>query len=346
LLLEKLQPAQPNSEALHAAANSRRVLAMLGPAGFVPALIEMVRSENSIGRAHAIPLLGQSGHGEAGRFLETTLPTLPKSLTATAVRALHKLERRGATAKVAELLDTTDADLRGACLAFLTDLGDGSHDQAVLRALGNETQDDLIPRYLAYLRQHAVGEEAAAETLLGLLGSGNLIPPRQTDVVRALATIAPKGHEPTCDKLRALIAAGEVRALGRACAATMLALGDKSGRTELFDGLDADVRKSPKVPPVLANRGEALFEFEKWNEAIRDFKDAQRLSRSTMTREFALWIARCYVRQSQARKAVTTLREANVGRLEIAEHAALDPVFKAALEENSDLRGYVRDLNR
>lgn len=347
LLLEKLRPTDSTPDDLHIAANSARVLERLGPAGFVQPLIELARGDNSIARGHAIPLLGLSGHAEAARYLESALTTLPKSNQPAAIRALAQLERRGAIERVAELLDTTNMALREACLSFLTELGSGEHQKAVLAALRNETQDDLFPLYLAYLQRHAPASDDAANALLGVLDSGRLIPPRKTDVVRALATIAPPGHQGTSTKLKALIDSGELRALGRACATTMLALGDKTGRKDLFDALDADVRKSPKTPLVLANRGEALFEFESWNDAIRDFKEAARQSRSsTMRHEFSLWIARAYVRQGQARRAAVTLREAGVSRVEIERHAADDPTFKEAVAEHSDLRALMRELSR
>lgn len=347
LLLEKLRPTEGTPDELHIAANSARVLERLGPAGFVQPLIELARGDNAVGRGLAIPLLGASGHADAGRFLENALPTLPKSHQPAAVRALQALGRRSAATAVADLLDTTSMALRGACLAFLAELGGATHKKVVLTALRNETQDDLFPLYLAFLRAHAAGDADAASVLLGLLDSGRLIPPRRTDVVRALAVVAPKDHDATTDKLRALIASGELRALGRACAITMLALGDKTGRKELLEGLDADVRKNPKVPLVVANRGEALFEFESWNDAIRDFKEALKLARSsTMKREFSLWIARAYVRQSQARRAAVALREGGVSKADIETAAEDDPVFKEALGENSDLRALLRELSR
>ncbi|MEZ5965889.1 MAG: hypothetical protein R3F56_18785 [Planctomycetota bacterium] len=347
LLLEKLQPAEGTSDELNTAANAARVLEKLGPSGFVQPLIDLARSENAIARAHAIPLLGASGHVEAARFLENSLTGLPKSHQAAAVRALAMLGRRDAGAKVAELLDTTSMSLRGACLAFLDQLGGPAHKKAVLAALRNESQDDLFPLYLAYLHHHVPEDADAAAVLLGLLDSGRLIPPRRTDVVRALATVAPKGHDATCAKLKATIASGELSALGRACATTMMSLGDKTGRKELFDGLDADVRKSPRVPIVLANRGQAQFEFENWNDAIRDFKEALRLARSSNAkREFSLWIARAYVHQGQARRAAAALREGSVNRIEIEDAASHDPAFKDALAENSDLKALMRDLGR
>jgi len=347
LLLEKLRPNESSSEELNVAANSARVLEKLGPAGFVQPLIELARGENSVARGHAIALLGASGHGEAARFLEAAVASLPKSHQAAAVRALHRLGRKGAATRVAELLDTTSMPLRAACLNFLTELGGREHEKAVLAALRNETQDDLFPLYLGFLVRHVQGDADAAAVLVGLLGSGRLIPPRQADVVRALATVAPKGDDATCGKLKALIAAGELGLLGRTCAATMLSLGDKSGRKELIEQLDNDVRKSPKVPMVLANRGEALFEFEAWNEALRDFKEALRLARtSNLKRDFSTWIARTYVRQGQARRAAVALREANVTRQEIEDAAAQDEAFKEALAENPDLRALMRELSR
>lgn len=347
LLLEMLQPREGTSEELHTAANCRRVLAQLDPAGFVRPLIEIARSENAVGRGHAIVLLGQSGHVEAARFLESVLTTLPKNSQADAVRALRQLERRQATGKVAELLDTTSMGLRQACLRFLTELGGPAEKKAVLGALRNETQDELYPFYLGYLRQHAAEDPESAQVLLGILDDSRSSPARRADVVRALATVAPKGHEPTRSKLAGLITAGETGMLGRACAATMLALGDKSGRKELFERLDAEIRRDAKSASARANRGEAFFEFEVWNEAVQDFTQALRLSRSTaMKREYSLWIARSHVHHNQARRAANTLRENGNGRAEIEELAARDPTFKQALEDNTDLRALMRELSR
>ncbi len=347
LLLEKLRPDDPSPENLNTAANSARILARLGPAGFVPPLIDMMKSDNSIARGFAIPLLGKSGHVEAGRFLEGTLDTLPKSNLATAIHALRALGRHGASPKVADMLSSGELTLRHACLEFLTEFC-GSDDRAkVLAALRAETQDSLLPTYVALLKRHAVGDGDAATTLLSLLDSGKLYMPKQCAVVHALAVVAPKGHEPTITRLRGIIQTGEIQQLGRACAQTMLALGDKSGRKELFEELDKEVRKNSKVPSVQATRGEANFAFEQWNDALRDFKEALRSARSlTMQREYNVWSARCYVRLQQYRRAAQILKESLVSKAELDQAAVEDSVFKQALTDQADLRALVRDLTR
>jgi uncharacterized protein HemY len=204
-----------------------------------------------------------------------------------------------------------------------------------------------VPSYLEFLVKHAAGDAEAATAMLSLLEPGKLALPRQTDVVRTLATVAPKGHEATLARLRAIIEGGETQYLGRACAMTMLALGDAGGRKELFEVLDKDLKKNPKVPSVLGNRGEAFYAFEKWADAMRDFKEALRNARSsTMHREFNLWIARCHVRLKEARRAAQILREALVSKAELEAAAAEDPVFKQALAEQADLKALVRELSR
>ena len=245
------------------------------------------------------------------------------------------------------MLGASEPPIRSACIEFLTQLGSADDKPKVLAALRTENQDVLLPVYLGFLQRHAAGDAAAAEALLGMLEPGKLFLPRQYEVVKALAVIAPKGHDATINRLRALIQGGEIQHLGRACAATMQALGDKSGRKELFDGLDKEVKKNPKVPSVLANRAEALFAFEQWNDAIRDFKEALRNARSQTTlREFNLWIARCHVRQQQSRKAAQVLKEALVSKAELDAAALEDPVFKQALAEQPDLKALVRELTR
>src|SRR5690606_5501592 len=168
-----------------------------------------------------------------------------------------------------------------------------------------------------------------------------------SQVAQALATVAPKGHDPTCTRLKAIIEGGELRQLGRACAVTMLALGDSSGRKELLEGLEKALRKAPKSPLELGDKGEALYAFEKWGEALATFREAERNARSTTAkRSFQVWIARCYVRMQQGKRAAAVLRDAGVSKLDLDAAAAEDPAFKQALAEHSDLRALARDLNR
>lgn len=347
LLLEKLRPDDPSPEALNTAANTARILALLGPASFVTPLMQMVSGDNSVARSHAIPLLAKSGHVEAGRFLEHVLGTLPRSSVAPAVHALRTLERGSAATKVADLVSAPELQIRAAALEFLTKFGSDQHKPKVIAALRSEAQESLLPSYLDFLQQHAAGDAEAATALLGMLEPGKLFLPRQYEVVRALATIAPKGHDATLTRLRALIAGGELQHLGRACATTMAALGDNGGRKELFEGLDKEVKKNPKVPSVLANRAEASFAFEKWNDAMRDFKDALRSARSlTMQREFYLWLARCHVRLKEHRRAAQVLKEGFLSKPEIEAAAHDDPVFKQALSEQADLKALLKDLGK
>jgi len=347
LLLEKLRPADGSPELVNTAANAARVLAKLGPGGFVPPLIELARSENTVARGHAIHLLGRSGHADAGAFLEEILGSLPRQQLAPAVQALRRLAWRPAAAKVAGLLPGSDSALRQACLEFLTELGGSDTNDAVLAALGRESHESLIPAYLDYLKAHAAGDGEAATALLAFLEPGRLLPPMQSQVAQALATVAPKGHDPTCTRLKAIIEGGELRQLGRACAVTMLALGDSSGRKELLEGLEKALRKAPKSPLELGDKGEALYAFEKWGEALATFREAERNARSTTAkRSFQVWIARCYVRMQQGKRAAAVLRDAGVSKLDLDAAAAEDPAFKQALAEHSDLRALARDLNR
>lgn len=346
-LLERLTPSDDTPDAQNTAANAARILAKLGPGGFVGALLTLAQDERAQTRVLAITLLGKSAHPEAARYLDAALPKLPKSALPAAVGALRQLGHKPAAAHIAHLLATADSSLRGACVEFLTELGSKAEKPAVLQALRNETHDPHLPLYLAFLRKFGIADADAATALLPLLETGRISPPRQALIVHELSAIAPKGHDATVAKLRSVISGGELNEVGRACALTLTALGDKSGRKMLFEQLDEDVRKNPKSPLVLASRGDAAMAFEQWTDAVKDYRESLRFSRSpAVQKETGLKLARCYVRVKEFRRSVQALKEAGATKVDLDAIADGDPVFKQALADQADLRGFARDLTK
>ncbi len=344
LLLEKLAPGDGNSERVALAANCARVLQRLEPAGFLRPLLDLAAGIDGHARSHAIVLLGLSGHPEAARFLDEALATMKSSHIGETVRALRSLRHAPSSAKIAALLPGASPGLRRDCLRFLAEFGDASATPQVLASLAADGGGS-IGDHLRFLAAKARHDAAAANALLPLLEAGKLLPPEQAEIVHALATVAPEAHEPTIDRLRAIIQGGEMHELGRACASTLLALGDKNGRRDLFDALDREVKKSPKVPFVLANRADANYAFERWNDAIRDYREALKYLRSSaMQKEIGLKIAKCQFKVRQYRRVVQALREAGAIRSDLDLWAQEDPAFRDALGDQSDLRSYLREL--
>lgn len=346
LLLEKLAPGEGNFDRVHLAANCARVLRRLEPAGFLRPLLDLAAGTDPHARAHAIHLLGLSGHPEAATYLDAALPTLKGTLQGDAIRALHELRHAPSAAKVAAILANARGGLRRDCLRFLAAFGEADATPQVLAAMASDQGDASLGEYLRFLARKAQGNPAAATALLPLLDSGKLLAPDQAEVVQALATVAPEAHEPTIERLRAIIQGGEMHELGRACASTLLALGDKNGRRDLMEALDREVKKSPKVPFVLANRADAYFLFERWNEALRDYTEARKhLNSTAMRKEIGLKVAHCQFKLRQYRRVVQALRDAGAVRSDLELWAQDDAAFRDALTDQVDLRSYARELS-
>lgn len=337
-LLEFLTPAQEGDPAQrNLAANAARVLRHMDPRTFVDALLELAVSKSYTASLLAIDLLGITGDERAVDLLLEVFERLGPAHRRQAIHSLRRLGARQAAGLVASQLGARDRELRRAALEFLAALPEPAVLPTVLQALAAEDparDATRLPLYWRYLERAAAGHAEAATALLRWLVDDALDKDLRTRVCRILAVVAPRGHEPTLRACAEILQAGETGSLGRACAVTMQALGDRSGARLLLERLKAEIARSRRDPTGWRKRGDAYFELGHYDRAIKDYQEAIDRSTSRRVREFLyLLIARCEARRrDRGRYVLKALKQAGLTRAALAKEAAKDPALAKALE--------------
>ena len=334
LLLEKLTPAGESGERRNLAANCARVLALLDPASFSEALMELVSGEETVARSHAITLMGHTGTERSAQVLARVLPELQNDGDRLrAIAALTMLGTNKAAEQVVALLAGSE-ELRRAVLDYLNATSPDSVVETVVRFFADETEATLIRHYIAYLGKVVRADGAVAEGLVQLFGDERLGRGEEIALCQALATIAPENHEPTTSGLRRILNGGQMGDLERAAAVALYRLGDRKGADILRSRLEANVRRRRDDPNAWSQRGELHLALEMWQEASGDYRQAARLARRRETRIWCqLRIARCEAHRGRWKSVLTALRDSGARRTSILQEAEQDPALKLALDE-------------
>lgn len=345
LLLEKLSPTSTSEQQLNLASNCRRVLAMLDPGSFVDALAEYANGRNSTARDEAVRLLGYTNAPQATQVLIGLLDRTSGEERRLVLRSLTRQRAAAAATKVAPLLGASDRGLREDVLNYLIAARPAAVADTVLQALANEKEARLLPSYVEYcaaaLREH----DGAARALVGLIGD-RLTWQDTKRVVQALATVAPRDHDPTVKKLHELLDGGEVSDLAVQAAVTLRALGDSKGVTKLKRALDAQLTKTAKKKDasLYELRANLLFATEEYTAASDDYeKVLENTEGIAMTRRAYLGLIRCELRRKRWTNAIKFIKASGimVGELEAA--ASDDPTLQDGLQ-NDKIKAFLVQL--
>ena len=345
LLLEYLTPDNGGREALNLAENSARALARMDMTAFVDTLVELADGERMIPRRHAIWLLAKSDRPAA---LAALIRNFPRLTDPVAVAAALRAVTDGGSPALRELapghLLSSDPRVRAAVLGYLATIDDGSAVPRVLAGLAAEGDDDLIPAYLGYLSKRASRNADAALALLKLLEDGRLDAPTRLAIIRALQEVAPEDHRETRDALRAILEAGETREVGVQIAKLLTDMGDRRARTILFKNLEDQLNERRNNVNVLQDRAYAWFAFERYGDAIDDYKKAIAFSNSRpRAAQFYLKIARCYAHLGRVGQMLDAIDDSGLRMAEIEAEAAEDPVF-AEVISNGRVRARLESI--
>ncbi len=345
-MLERLVPREEGERSsVVLAENAARVLARIGPSGFVDDLLKIARGSTSYtARLLAIRLLGQSGSRSAGEGLAALLPRLRTQPLATAIDGLTRLRYADVGPRIAEHLTSDRTEVREAALRYLAALRPAGALESVLAQLRTSPDRRQVKLYLDYLRAAATANAEAATTLLELLADPSLDTFQRTDVCRTLQTVAPNGHRPTIDACRALLEQTEGGELATACALTMHALGDSKGVSTRLNQLKQRMARERRDAEPFIERADLLLALERWTDAARDYEEAIKRTRNfQLTSYLNLQLARCEAHRKRWSFVVRALRESGKNHAAILQVAREDPVFAEALQQ-SQVRSYLEEL--
>ncbi len=337
-LLAHLTPAQNTDAARHLASNCGRLLARCELAEHFGALVELALGQSETARGEAIRLLGASETPAATTLLLDLLDQ-PKAETRRLVlEALGRRRAVGAAPKVAAMLASADRSVRLEALDCLAAIGSPSVLELVRTAYTNEKDNKLLPAYIDYFAAAVREHDQVARELLPLL-SRERIDWRDTKrLIEALATIAPRDHEPTIRNLTDIIQKGELNELGLQAALTIQALGDKQGITRLRRQLDEQLKKPGRKgeAALYELRGQLGIASEDYNEAYTDFVHAAEKAGETaaMVQKAVAGMMRCEARRKKVQSLIKLIKESGLPAAEIEAIGKYDAVFRETLQQD------------
>jgi tetratricopeptide (TPR) repeat protein len=336
LLLEKLQPVANNTQSRNLAANCRRVLERLDPAGFLDALVELAASGNDIARIEAIQLLGRSGSARAVPVLARMLAEGRANETQYLLLAMVQLHDPSVAEQMAPMLGSADRSIRSGVLDYLTAAKAVTALPMALQGIAQENDKGLLPKYVEYLGAVAHEHDQAARALLPLLDRERLDWRDTKRLVQVLATVAPRGHDPTVRRLQELLDTGDTGALGLEAALTLRALGDRSGLKKLQSTINDGLKRRRQEPQLYEDRANAYLATGEWKDAADDYEKVLELSNSpTLQRKVRLLLVKCEAHRNRSDRLLKILKDGNLGPDDVASLAQDDPVVQDALQRPS-----------
>jgi tetratricopeptide (TPR) repeat protein len=345
LLLEKLQPAQGDIKQVHLATNCRRVLERLDPASFLDALVELANGKSEIGRAEAIRLLGLAHLPQATTVLVDLVDRAQGEEKRLVLRSLRLQRAASAAPHVVKMLASNDRQLREDVLAFLIAAKAGAVADTVVQALTTERDPKLLRWYVDYFAAAVRAHDGAARALLPLLDGERLDWSERKHLVQALATVAPKDHEPTIRRLQEILDGQQTTSLEVETAVTLKTLGDSQGVTKLKRTFAEQLRKRKKDAALYEQRGQLALAIEDYPEAIEHFEKALEFTDgNAMTRKAFEGMMRSQARRKNKTSELTKLmRDSGFTVAEIEAIGERDPQFAAALQQER-VRSFLQQL--
>ena len=326
------------------ASNCRRVLQKLDPGSFVDVLAEMARGTHGLARQEAIQLLGHATAPQSAVVLTSLIETAELWERRMIIQSLRRLKSPLAAKKIAPMLGSTDQSLREEVLSYLIDARASSVIEAVIQAISVESHDRLLPSYIDYFAACAKRHEGVTEALLPLLSRERIDWQDTRSLVKALATIAPKGHDATKRKLHELIEGNDTSSLAVQAAVTLRALGDKQGVSRLKRALDDKIRRRKREAALYEQRASLQFAIGDYSNAVSDYVKILDYSEgAAMTRRAYLGLLKGEARRNKIQNLVKYMKSSGMSPEEFVSLAEQDESFRAAMSHER-IRTFLRQL--
>ncbi len=337
LLLEYLKPGDSSREALNTSDNVARVLSRMKLDDYYQSLAELARSQSKTAKRNALLLLGYTGNKDAEAVLIPALDDPSDVERRNAVESLARIGSKAGILPASRLLGSPSRYLRIEVMQYLSELDtEGAAVARVVDAFAEESSDSARSYYIDYFRTHVRGDAEIAAKLLPLTQGNDLRYNDRRRLVRALGTIAPKGHEDTITALEKLVVDGGLQGVEIAAALSMRELGDKGGAKVIENRLDQAVRKRRQSAEVYEDRGDWHRDLEEWRDAIRDYNDAIKHARAGSRQSMLyLKVARCEAHRGKTLNIRKALQKSKASLRTIRREAEKDPVFAAQLEKDA-----------
>jgi predicted negative regulator of RcsB-dependent stress response len=307
-------------------------------------LITIAEGDSYRGVGHAIELLAQTGSPRAGEVL-TRLLDRDKEHQRQLIRALTRLEHKGAALRAAMLLAKLSLEDDMLLARYLSKVAVPAVTEHVLKALEVINKGRQIMAYVRILEASAPGNAAAARKLLPLLDNQKLDRTELKQLAKALAVIAPAGHEPTIERLKAVIEAGLLGPYALQVAITLDALGDKKGPQILKKNLILATRRSREY----TNHnflGDYSMAFGDYKAAVSSYKSAiKHTTGSALDSMLQLHIARAQAKREKWTLVRDALKESKWPKELLLREFERFPELKEALKHDA-VKKYMDSLDK
>ena len=335
MLLENLEPTTASPANLNLAANSARLLSKMEPSSFLQALIDIVEGKNYSGVVHAIPLLGKTGSTRAGDTLLRLLNRKASHQNAI-IAALANLDYKRAALTIAKRLPIQAQQNDELAARYLSKVGSATVIPEVFRALTEVKRGSQIMRYVRILRSSAKQDAASADRLLGFFDNQKLDRTELAVLAATLAEIAPPGHKPTIERLKAILTKGDTGGLELQTAIALRILGDKTGPASLKKTLRRKITGKQKRNYLNhANLGEYYLEFGDYKSAVDAYKAGINVATGSAIRSMLyLQIARAQAKRGKWTFVKNALRDSKYPFDRLQKAATDHPEIAIAMQHD------------
>jgi len=329
-LLPHLEPAGEDPVARARALAVAEALARLQGPALTDPLVALLSQGSEMGRRNALRALETSPEPERVRpVLRQVFDAAPTgALKQAALRTLIRLGGPQNARLYAEILSQDDAELVELALNALLDTRDAQAAPQVRQLLADtaraQRHAELLLAYYSALPQ--LVDAQLLQQWVAVVEKGGSLDLRVA-VVDALPAIAGSAG---ADLRRALepLAYNSEPKLRESVLVAMARLGDRNARRDLLASYDEIVERNDRFPEAYLRRAQVYLRIEEWDDAIKDFQQALRLSRddSRPQPEAYIGLARAHARRGRLRDAAEWLRKAPISIKELRELAD-DPDF-------------------
>jgi tetratricopeptide (TPR) repeat protein len=325
LLVPHLDPGDDDPVARARAQCVAEALGRLQGPALTDPLLAVLADGSPAARRYALVALETSPEPERVRpALRAVFEGAPAgALKQAALRALIRIGGEGNAELYAEILSQPDAELVALALRALVDTRDSAAEPQVRRLVADPAQAQrhhalLLDYYRALPRQ--VDEELLGLWVTVVDKAGRL--ETRLAIVEALPQLG-RDDQPALRRALEPLAETTDAKLREGVLVALTLLGDRTARRELLEGYDDFVDRNEDFPDAYVRRGQVRLRIEDWDDAIKDFQQALRLSRDDPRPQPDAYVglARAYARRGKLRDAAEWLRKAPISLADLRELA-------------------------
>lgn len=312
------------------------VLATIPSAAITDALLRLCDSPDDLTKRNALRVLATNP--EVERVSPRVIELFEKGegqVQAMALSAIAQLGGESGDKILKDVLLGKNEELRGIALDAVVSAGATQFAPEMLSLLRNiDVSGPVAFKFVAYYsRCPDIVDKEHVGALVEAATDGRVQAGQRVGILRHLTRWDRYIDSKLKRKLRSLESSGN-KEVARQALILLAVLGDKGARRDLLEPYDDEVKDAGLWTGPFVNRGTVLYEIREYTQALRDFKQAIKLSKDeprSVPSAFE-YAARCSAQLGKLKQAADYLERAPIS-LDQLRALALEPVF-AELRES------------